>query len=100
MIPHDAFCTIKKVECRHCSLAIYTHIKREGHILDKNFRKHIEKIELGLFCNNVSEWIDKMKVCPMDTSIKLKDIPEDTIRDRHKVMVKFWKKGGINVSKL
>jgi len=81
-------------------MATYTHIKREGHILDKNFKKHTEKIELGLFCNNVSAWIDKMKVCPKDTAILLKDIPEKELENKHKLMLRFWKKGGIDVSKL
>jgi hypothetical protein len=93
-------CTIKNTPCRHCSMATYTHVKREGHILDKNFKKSTERIELGLFCNNVSAWIEKMKVCPMDTCLKLQDIPVEQMKEKHKIVLRFWKKGGVDVSKL
>ena len=53
--------------CRYCSDENKTEIKRDLVITpDKKgaVRREEIKTPLGQFCNNVSEWVDKLAVCP------------------------------------
>jgi hypothetical protein len=81
-------------------MATYPHIKRSGNLYDKTFKKSTELIELGLFCNNICLWIASMKDCPIDTGVKLHDIPEGVKKKSQDGLKKFWKGRGIDVGKL
>jgi hypothetical protein len=89
-------CTLKGIPCRHCSMATYPHIKRSGNLYDKTFKKSVELIELGLYCNNICLWIVAMKDCPIDTGVKLHDIPAGLKAKKEKGLLKFWKERGID----
>ena len=98
--PPYTTCTLKGIPCRHCSMATYPHIKRSGNLYDKTFKKSVELIELGLYCNNTCLWIVAMKDCPIDTGVKLHDIPAGLKVKKEKGLLKFWKERGVDVSKL
>jgi hypothetical protein len=93
-------CNLKKTPCRHCSMETYNHVKRIGCIADKNLKKNVEKIPLGLYCNNVGKWIEKMKDCPVDTCIKLYQITPEEHAMNARALKKHLKKCGADVSNL
>lgn len=65
----NIICSLFNTPCRHCSrehaFRPYTKIVKDTTGLFKPVGIGSMSVDLGLYCNDAGEWVDRMNVCPI-----------------------------------